>query len=588
MKDWSDFGIEISPSSLGPEVAATCPKCSPHRKNSKAKCLSANIVKNLFHCAHCGWAGSLEQGEDRKSNPFEFTPKRYYKPSYNPSPDTDQSKMLKWFAERGIPANVVARNHITTNTVWMPQIEAEIKAIQFPYFRAGEVINIKSRDHLKNFRMESGAERILYGMDTVGESETLIIVEGEIDKLSLESAGFINCVSVPDGAPSPKTKDYTSKFAFLENCEEWLKQFKRFILAVDNDEPGKKLEEELARRLGRDRCFQVQWPEGRKDANEVLCSEGAARLAQAINDAFPYPVQGLFEVKSFLPQIRRLYENGMVRGAKTGWHSVNEFISFSPGQWTVVTGIPGHGKSEWLDALMVNLAHAYGWTFAVFSPENQPLEMHFQKLAEKYIGKPFFGPQRMDKKELAQAARWIDDRFSFVLPDAENMSVDSVMTLAKVAVARKGIKGVIIDPWNELDHSRAPNLTETEYISQSLSKIRRFARDNDVHVFLVAHPTKLKKEKNDQGVMTYLPPTPYDISGSSHWRNKADNAITVYRLDSAEKSSTVQIHVQKVRFKTNGKPGMAELKYEYLTGRFLEPEGDAPDYSDYTNNLPDF
>lgn len=585
MKTFTDFGIDIPTGRTG-EVATTCPKCSAHRKNAKARCMSANVDKGLFKCNHCGFAGSLESGEERKSNPFEYAPKRYYKPTYTVQLDSDQSKMLKWFADRGIPANIVALNQITTNTVWMPQIESETKAIQFPYFRNGECINIKSRDHQKHFRMESGAERIFYGMDSV-VGETLIIVEGEIDKLSLETAGFNYCVSVPDGAPAPNTKDYTSKFAFLENCEEWLKQFNRFILAVDSDEPGKKLEEELARRLGRDKCFQVQWPEDCKDANEVLCKEGTVRLAQIINDSFPYPVQGLFEVKSFLPQIKRLYEGGMIRGAKTGWNCVDEFINFSPGQWTVLTGIPGAGKSEWLDALMVNLAHVYGWTFAIFSPENQPLELHFQKLAEKYIGKPFFGKDRMDKKELATAARWIDERFSFVLPEPENLSVDSVLELAKTAVNRKGIKGLVIDPYNELDHSRAANLTETEYISQFLSKIRRFARDNNVHVFLVAHPTKLKKEKNDQGLMVYMPPTPYDISGSSHWRNKADNAITVYRPDNSNQNSTVQIHIQKVRFKNNGKPGIAELNYEYSTGRFIDPEGMPPDYSDYTNNLPD-
>ena len=578
MKTWADFGIEV-PAGRSGEVATTCPKCSPHRKNAKAKCLSANVDKGLWKCNHCSWVGSLEQGEERKSNPFEYVPKRYFKPVYNHSPETDQSKMLKWFQDRGIPANIVAKNQITTNTVWMPQVEAEVKAIQFPYFRNGECVNIKSRDHQKHFRMESGAERIFYGMDGV-VGETLIIVEGEIDKLSLETIGFQNCVSVPDGAPAPNTKDYTSKFAFLENCEEWLKPFTKFILAVDNDEPGKKLEEELARRLGRDRCLQVQWPEGCKDSNDVLLKEGALRLTQAVEDAFPYPVQGLFEVKSFLPQIKRLYDHGMERGAKTGWDSLDNHINFSTGQWTVVTGIPGHGKSEWLDALMVNLAHTYGWTFAVFSPENQPLEIHFQKLAEKYIGKPFFGHDRMDKADLTDAARWIDDRFSFVLPDAENMSVDSVLQLAKVAVVRRGVRGVIVDPWNELDHSRAQNLTETEYISLCLSKIRRFARDNNVHVFLVAHPTKLKKEKNEAGLMVYMPPTPYDISGSSHWRNKADNAITIFRPDVTKENSSVQIHIQKIRFKNNGKPGVVALQYEYKTGRFIDPETATINYRD--------
>lgn len=586
-KSFSDFGIEIPPGRSG-EVATTCPKCSAHRKNSKAKCLTANTDKAVWLCHHCGWAGGLSTGEDRKSNPFEFAPKQYRKPTYNPAPETDQSKMMKWFADRGIPASVVALNKIVTNTVWMPQIEAETKAIQFPYFRDGECINIKSRDHQKHFRMESGAERILYGMDGI-EGETLIIVEGEIDKLSLETAGFKNCVSVPDGAPSPTAKDYTSKFSFLESCEEWLKQFKKFVLAVDNDDPGKKLEEELARRLGRDKCFQVQWPEGRKDANEVLCNEGAGRLKQCIEWAFPYPVQGLYEIKSFLPQIKRLYDNGIARGAQTGWHNVDQFISFATGQWTVVTGIPGHGKSEWLDALMINLAHVHGWTFAVFSPENQPLEMHFQKLSEKYIGKPFFGGKRLDNQDLVKAAQWLDSRFSFILPDAENMSVDSVLGIAKTAVNRKGVKGVVIDPWNELDHSRSPNLTETEYISLCLSKIRRFARDNDVHVFLVAHPTKLKKEKHPvTGDLVYMPPTPYDISGSSHWRNKADNAITIYRPDVTNASSTVQIHIQKVRFKNCGKPGMAELRYEYLSGRFVAPGSESINYDETAEILPEF
>lgn len=584
MKDFSDYGIDI-PAGRNGEVATTCPKCSGERKNRLAKCLSANTDKGVWKCNHCGWTGTLLTGQDHKSDPFEYSPKRYHKPSYNPAPETDQSKMLAWFAARGIPGAIVADNKIATNTVWMPQVEAEVKAIQFPYFRGGECVNIKSRDHQKHFRMESGAERIFYGMDQV-EGDTLIIVEGEIDKLSVETAGFKCCVSVPDGAPAPNTKDYNSKFSFLESCEEWLKRFTKIILAVDADEPGRKLEEELCRRLGRDKCFQVQWPEGIKDANELLVKEGAAFLSQVINDAFPYPVQGLFSVKSFLPQIKQLYEEGMKRGANTGWSCLDDYINISTGQWTVVTGIPGHGKSEWLDALMVNLAHNYGWKFAIFSPENQPLAMHFQKLSEKYIGKPFWGKDRMDKSELAKSARWIDERFSFVLPEPENMSVDSILDLAKTAVNRNGIKGLVIDPWNELDHSRAATLTETEYISQCLSKIRRFARDNNVHVFLVAHPTKQKKEKNEAGIMAYVAPTPYDISGSSHWRNKADNAITVFRPDVTDKSSTVEIHIQKVRFKNNGKPGVGLLKYEYMTGRFHDPESNQIDYSDESNELP--
>ncbi len=161
---------------------------------------------------------------------------------------------------RGISEEILARNKIGYEPVYMPQVEAHVDAIRFPFYRGGEVVNVKSRTLDKNFRLETNAERIFYGLDDV-TGDTAIVVEGEIDKLSLEVAGYQNCVSVPDGAPAVNTKDYTAKFSFLEASEEWLQKIKAFILAVDNDEPVKKLEEELARRLGKYRCRRVQWPE---------------------------------------------------------------------------------------------------------------------------------------------------------------------------------------------------------------------------------------------------------------------------------------------------------------------------------------
>ncbi|QSV44420.1 toprim domain-containing protein [Geobacter benzoatilyticus] len=570
-KDWTDFGITIPQGKTG-EVATTCPQCSPHRKKQNVKCLSVNVDKGVWHCNHCDWRGTLKSGAEERSNPYAWTPKTYRKPEYRPEPQPESGSLVDWFAARGIPLEVVKRNRITIGKVYMPQLEEEVNAIRFPYYRAGEVVNIKSRDHRKNFRMETGAERILYGLDDCAGADVLIIVEGEIDKLSLEVAGFLNSVSVPDGAPSPKAKDYTSKFSFIEGAEDFLSGFQRIILAVDNDEPGKKLEEELARRLGRERCWMVQWPEGCKDANDVLVKRGRDTLRECIEQVRPYPVQGLFDVADFSPQIVRLYDNGHVSGAKTGWPCLDRFITFAPGQWSLVTGIPGSGKSEFIDALLVNLALAYGWTFAVFSPENYPLELHVQKLAEKFVGKPFFGRSRMDRTELDKAVRWVNERFTFMLPEADELTVDRILNLAKIAVRRKGIRGIVVDPWNEIDHNRPANLSETEYISQSLSKIRRFAREHDIHVWVVAHPAKLRKEKDEAGRMVYPVPTPYDVSGSAHWRNKADNAVTVHREIGSD-DSMVQVHVQKVRFKTCGKPGVVELRYDYFTGRYSDPEG---------------
>lgn len=575
MKTWSDFGIEIRPGATG-EHSTTCPQCAPTRRNAKAKCLSANIEKLLWHCNHCGWSGSLEQGVDRKSNPWENVPKTYRKPKYTPLPIKDT--MLDWFASRGIPAEVVHRNQIFYERVYMPALEAETDCIRFPVIRNGEVVNIKSRDGKKNFKQEPGSERILYGMDDV-KDETIIFVEGEIDKLSIEVAGYLNCVSVPDGAPGPTTKNFNSKFEFLENCEEWIKQFKHIILAVDNDAPGATLEEELARRLGRELCWRVTWPEGCKDANDVLLKEGKDKLRECIKMARPYPLVGVFEVTDIYTDIQRLYRNGVQKGALPGWPSVDELYSVRTGEWSLVTGIPGSGKSEWLDAMLVNLASSEGWKFALFSPENHPLQRHFAKLAEKFIGKPFSQNRFVDRltpNELEKACKWVHRHFVFLNPPDDELTVEAIITKARSAVLRHGINGIVIDPWNELDHSRPAGLTETEYISQCLTKLRRFARECNLHVWLVAHPAKLQKDKQTG---QYPVPTPYDVSGSAHWRNKADYCIAVHR-DLKEGNKEVEVHIQKVRFKEIGKVGMAVLEYQYSNGRYRDPEAPERHYTD--------
>ncbi|MFQ5443313.1 MAG: toprim domain-containing protein [Nitrospinales bacterium] len=140
--------------------------------------------------------------------------------------------------------------------------------------------------------MVKGAEKVLYGLDDLN-AEMTVIVEGEMDKLALEVAEVPNAVSVPDGAPAAGTKNYSSKFDFLETCKTALDSVKRFVIAVDSDGPGKVLEQELARRLGYGRCFRVVWPEGSKDANAVLLRHGAEVLGDCIDEAQPFPREGV-------------------------------------------------------------------------------------------------------------------------------------------------------------------------------------------------------------------------------------------------------------------------------------------------------
>ena len=558
MKTFEDYGIHVNGSDYG-EGRTTCPECSSSRKKKNEKCLSVNIAEGVWTCHHCGWSGGLNNGNGSGDN-FKAAPsviKSAQKPDFKYSSDLPEDVYSFLVDERCIPEHVLKRNKICSKD----------GAIQFPYIKEGECVNVKYRTIDKKFWQSGGTERVVYGYDDIGD-DCLIWVEGEMDKLAVEAAGFKSCVSVPDGASPVDAKNYNTKFEFLENCESKLLNVENHVLAVDNDGPGETLQKELARRLGVEKCKLVAWPGGCKDANDVLIKHGEETLKECIEKAQPYPVKGLFSVKDVFDRVLNIYDHGLTGGEKIGLNALDELYSVKPGEWTLVTGIPSHGKSELIDAMTMSLAELHEWKIGVCSPENQPLERHVAKLLEKKVGKPFRkgSTERMSSQDLMAAGSWVDKHFFFILPDEDNLSIDEVLSLARILVFREGIKGLVIDPWNELDHNRPMGITETEYISQALTKIRRFARANGVHVWVVAHPTKLQKGTDG----SYPVPSPYDVSGSAHWRNKADNCLSIWRDLANPGDRGVQVHVQKIRFKENGKIGMATLSYEYSTGKYRD------------------
>lgn len=273
---------------------------------------------------------------------------------------------------------------------------------------------------------------------------------------------------------------------------------------------------------------------------------------------------------AMLEELEALWHDGMPPGDKTGWPSVDKHYSVAPGQMTILTGWPGSGKSEWLDALLINLMHQ-GWRTAIFSPENQPLVLHAAKLLEKVSGKPFGrGPtERMTIKDIRELSiDLLGGRIAFVkAPDTGARTAQNVIEAAQPwldnFIGQK--RALVIDPWNELEHWRPANLSETEYISQQLSLVRNWARQHAVHVWIVAHPQKVRREDGKLPV-----PRPDMIAGSQHWWNKADNAITVWRNMEDPQDQNVDVHVQKIRFKHIGRPGVVTLRYDRVTGRYHE------------------
>tara|TARA_R110002074_G_scaffold294532_2_gene466130 strand:- start:364 stop:2064 length:1701 start_codon:yes stop_codon:yes gene_type:complete len=541
------------------QVKTQCPKCSQDRKKKSDPCLSVNIDEGVWNCHNCGWTGGL-----KKQNNF-MQEKNYILPVEKTADTIYSENMIRWFLKRGISTETMMKNRIGEGKEYMPQIGREATTIQFNYYKDSRLINVKYRDGAKNFKLVKDAERIMYGLDDLIGKKSVIIVEGEMDKLSFYEAGFKNCVSVPNGASNLK----------MEYLKDFPEDLEKVYIAVDNDEPGKKLENELSRRIGRDICYRVTYPDGCKDINDVLIKHKSEIVEQCLDQAQAYPLEGVLNVNDFNVDIDSLYENGLQRGSTVDHKSFDNLFSFASSQLTVITGIPTHGKSNFLEHLAMRLSAQHGWKFGVFSPEHYPMQLHFSVLAEKLIGKSFRKVTRYDrmtKNELGSAKSFISDHFHWIRPDGDVYTIDSILNTAKGLIRRHGINALIIDPYNKINANIAGE-NETNFINKFLTRLTIFKQKYDIHIFLVAHPRKMQKQDNG----AYDIPTLYDIAGSANFYNQVDNGITVYR---DFKQLITRVMVQKVKFRHIGELGEAQFKYNMQNGRYSEI-GESMDDSSY-------
>jgi twinkle protein len=279
------------------------------------------------------------------------------------------------------------------------------------------------------------------------------------------------------------------------------------------------------------------------------------------------PSGGMVDAEEWCTGMRIMRQEGLPRGVTTGWPTLDPYYTVLPGELTVVTGIANHMKSTWVQNLCVNLARYEGWSIGLYAPEHYPLPLLGTLLAQHYTGMPMTGREIPLSPELCEKAyRWVSNHFFPIVPPEETApTLSYLLAVARQHVHMHQLRGLVIDPWNEVDHQYQPHASETQYISRCLSQVRRFAREHHVHVWIVAHPTKMQKATKDEYAGKYPPPTPYDISGSAHWYNKPDNCLCVWRDVQAEEKEarrTIEVHVQKIRNRNVGESGdLIELHY---------------------------
>ncbi|CAE8686594.1 unnamed protein product [Polarella glacialis] len=453
--------------------------------------------------------------------------------------------------ERCIPEEVVRRNHVSQMKARFPD-HGEEEAIVFAYHADDRVVAEKLRTIAKHFISTPGGEACLYGVDDLVGADVIVLTEGEMDKLSVEAAGIQAVASLQSGCGGG------CSLAF--GAAESLGHARRIVLATDGDEGGQMAALQMAKQLGYFKCFAVKWPEGCKDANDVLRTHGPVELKRLIDNAIPITPFGvqLFNDEVFQTVQRRIsgdipYE--FIRGVPTGWARLDRCYRPVKGEMTSVTGIPGSGKSEWLLSLVMNLAEDRGWRTLLYTFEATDRNLSVQ-LMEKKLRKPY---SEISQEEADTCQTWLWEHFCIgTSEEYESPTIDAVLEMATAeADSAEGLDGLIIDPYNYLTRSQE---VETDFISHMLSKIKQFAHEKKVHVWVVAHPTKSSgwagnQRSNGKDAPEDVVPSLYDISGSAHWYNKTDMGIVVHRVkmmnEKGEQVPTknVEVHIQKVRNK---------------------------------------
>ena len=512
-----------------------CPLCSEERssKNTKAKCASLDWNRGIGTCHHCN--NTFQLHTFSKKGGIEYS-----KPKANEKTEID-SRVIDWFNNRGISAPTLGLGKVTTSPGW----------IEFNFYKYGELVNRKSRNAKKQFRLEKNCEVVWYNHDALFNHDSIIIVEGEIDALSYMEAGHLNVVSVPNGA---------TNFSYLDSSIDLFDHIDKVYLSIDQDEAGDKLKNELVRRLGAEKSYIVTLP-GAKDANEFLVDNGSDALSNCLANAEQVPLENVNTLTNISGDLKEYFFEGAKPGFQIGANNFDSVFSTYTSQFVVVTGIPGAGKSDWIDMMTMGYQKKYGWKTAYASPENKPDYIHASKIFRKYWdGHP--------KKEDVGGEKWnqihqvVDDNFFFI--DMDHFQLESVLKKASELVKRKGIRCLVIDPYNKVRLKKGSGMSVTDYTMEYLTQIDLWAKKHDCLVILAAHPVKMQRKEDGE----FEEPTFYSIKGGGEWYDMSYHGLCVHRNYS---ENWTKVKVLKCKFQNLGTNGAETyFTWDKASGKFIE------------------
>tara|TARA_R110000803_G_scaffold50852_3_gene105441 strand:+ start:602 stop:2365 length:1764 start_codon:yes stop_codon:yes gene_type:complete len=530
-----------------------CPECDNSRSDKTDKSLQIDHNEGYGKCHYCN---ALTFKEKNEYEAKVILPKQDWQNFTKLS-----EGLVKWVEEeRNIGQHSLIQLGITEEKQFQPALKKEINNIVFNYFEGGTVVNKKYRSASKNFTQTSGGKSIFYNINSVvGESEVWI-VEGEFDVLALHHIGVKAVISVPNGA--------NDNDEYWKNSEKYLKDVKKFIIAVDNDLKGNDLKEKIAQRLGRWRCEHVEWTN--KDANGDLIK---GILKESIRNRKRFPVSGTVSISELKDEIYDFYNNGLpttIKPKSECFKDINQFFSLMRGHLCTVTGIPSHGKSEFTEWYTMNLVKDFKMKASFFTPEHAPFALHQTRFMAKAIGKPFWKSQenRITPADIERYVNWADQKIYYTMPNSgEVADWNWILDTFKQQMFSYGVDIFVIDAFNKV-----VGASEKKDIDAVLTKLTMFAQTNNVIIMLIAHPTKMKKLDDN----TFSVPSLYDVSGSSDFRNQTHDGYAIHR-DFTDNS--VMFQNLKTKYNFQGEIGKScIMNYDVPTGRYYPAGGYVPTF----------
>jgi len=479
---------------------------------------------------------------------------------------------IEWLELRGISAKLIDKFDLRTATALFPPEDdtdpnapwVKRKCISVPYRRGAKVFNHKyRRTPVKQHVMDKGAELGFWNEEAVDRAAggTLVISEGEWDGMIADDMGW-EAVSVPNGAPKEASDDPANakRYEYLWLLKDKLLKVERFILATDGDEAGIALRHDLIALLGPVRCSFVEYPEGTKDLTDVRLKYGPEEVAACLNNAKPVPVAGIHKLSDFPEAPDLPMFDLQIPGLEGAFGLI-------PATFSIITGYAGHGKSSLVMKMIANLI-ASGKRVTIGSFETLPRPILERKLQAAMVEAAEHDPSIWRSERGRTAHRILHERLTVIAntPDEDHeLDMDALLDLMETAVQRHESDLVVLDPFNEIEHRRKKDETETEYVGRFIRTVKRFCHRTGCPVWLVAHP----RTPRSDGIPKM--PSLYDLSGSANFANKADYGIVAHRPDIER--NEIDVAVTKVRMGLPGRCGRVTLRLDAGMSRYTLVEG---------------